>query len=133
MIEITLRTAALCLALAGTEMLHGIARVKYVVPRIGRERAQRWSIVSGSLLAFCICFAVVPTTGVRSREGLLALGAVLAAFMAAFDAAVGRYVAKRPWKAVRDDFNPTKGNLLAVGLVVLTFSPVVVAWLRGAR
>lgn len=133
MIELSLRVVALCIALAGAEMLHGIARTFLVVPRIGREKAQRLGIVTGCLLAFGICLLFVPTLGVASTSGLLALGIVLSAFMAAFDAAVGRYVAKRPWRVVLTDFNPARGNLLVVGLALLVVFPWLATYLRGNR
>ncbi len=133
MVEVPLRVVGLCVALAAVEMLHGIARTLFLVPRVGRERSQRIGIVSGSLLAFLVCLVLVPTLGLTGRAHLVALGLLLAGFMAAFDAAVGRYAVRRPWKVVREDFNPAKGNLLVVGLVLLTFFPLLVMALAAPR
>ena len=72
------RTLALCVVLAGVETLHGIARTVLVVPRVGKARALRWSIVSGSLLAFGVCFLLVPGIGLRGLGPHLWLGLVLA-------------------------------------------------------
>jgi len=129
--DAALRIAALCVVLAGAETLHGIARTVLVVPRIGKDRALRWSALSGSLLAFAICLVLVPGIGLRGPAAHLALGAVLAAFMAAFDLAIGRWLMRKPWAKLWPDFDPRTGNYLSLGLVFLLFAPWLAAGLRG--
>jgi hypothetical protein len=126
MLDPFLRIACLCILLAGAETIHGIARMRFLVPRIGRLQAQRISIVTGSLLAFVICYLVVPPLGLTSGVALLALGATLSGFMAAFDLVMGRYAARLPWKTVLADFNPARGNLLLMGLILLFLFPLLV-------
>lgn len=126
MLDPFLRIACLCILLAGAETIHGIARMRFLVPRIGRLQAQRISIATGSLLAFVICYLVVPPLGLTSGVALLALGATLSGFMAAFDLVMGRYAARLPWKTVLADFNPASGNLLLVGLILLFLFPLLV-------
>jgi hypothetical protein len=125
------RIAALCVALASAEMLHGIARTVWLSPRIGKERAIRWSIVSGSLLAFGVCWLAVPSIGLKGLPAHVALGLFLAAFMATFDIAIGRFVMRLKWPRILRDFNPASGNYLSIGLALLSGMPVGVAWLRG--
>lgn len=125
--DLALRIAALALGLAAAETLHGIARMTLLVPKVGLRRAQRLGIVTGSLLAVGICRLGVPPLGLRSPGSLLALGLGLSAFMAAFDLALARWVARRPWPRVWEDFDPRKGNLLVLGLLVLTLAPWLVA------
>jgi drug/metabolite transporter (DMT)-like permease len=130
--ETVLRALALCVVLAGTETLHGIARAVLLVPRVGKERATRLSILSGSLLAFAVCYLLVPGIGLRSTAQHLALGICLALFMAAFDLAMGMLLLRRPWRKALQDFNPATGNLLLFGLVLLVLFPALVARVRGA-
>jgi hypothetical protein len=129
--ETILRALAVGVALAGAETLHGIARAVLVVPRIGKARALRWSIVSGSLLAFGVCYFLVPTVGLATTGQHLALGVFLALFMATFDLLMGRLLLRRPWSKALDDFDPATGNLLVVGLALLVVFPVWVMHLRG--
>jgi hypothetical protein len=129
--ELTLRILSLCLALATVEMLHGIARQKYLAPKLGKERALKLSIVTGSLLAFAVCSLLVPQTGLFRRPELLGLGAGLAAFMAAFDIVVARFLMRRPWSKIVPDFDPRTGNYLLFGLLFLVFAPLLAVWARS--
>lgn len=130
-LEIILRTLALCLALAGAETLHGIARTVFPVPRAGKARALKLSILSGTAIAFALCWILAPGIGLSSLSAHLALGFVLAAFMAGFDLALGMLLLKRPLRKALDDFNPATGNLLVFGLAALFIIPALVAGLRG--
>ena len=130
--DVVLRVLSLCVVLAGAETLHGIARAVLLVPRVGKERATRLSIVSGSLLAFAVCYGLVPGIGLTSIPQHLALGLCLAVFMAGFDLAMGLLLLRRPWRKALQDFNPSTGNLLVFGLVLLVLFPALVARLRGA-
>ncbi len=125
------RSLSLCIVLAGTETLHGIARNVLLAPRIGKVRATKVSIVSGSLLAFAVCYLLVPGIGLRTVAGHLYLGAGVALFMAGFDVAMGRLLLKRSWARAFSDFNPATGNYLIFGLALLIFFPLVVAMVRG--
>jgi len=123
-----IRIAALCVVLACAETLHGIVRTVIVVPRMGKERAIKLSAVTGTLLAFAICWLLVPSINLRSSPAHLFLGVGLAAFMAAFDISIGRLLLHKSWGKIWPDFKPSTGNYLTYGLVALCFIPLVV-WL----
>lgn len=125
-----LRIVSLCVVLAGAETLHGIARTVWVVPRLGQERALKLSAFTGAALALGLCVLLVPPIGLRGAAAHLALGLVLAAFMAAFDLAIGRWLMRKPWHKLWPDFDPRTGNWLLFGLVFLCFAPLLAAWLR---
>ncbi len=126
-----LPTLLLCLALAGTETLHGIARTVLVVPKLGKERALKLSIYSGSALALIVCWFWVPGVGLHGALPHLSLGFVLAAFMASFDLALGLLLLRRTWRKALTDFQPSTGNRLVYGLAALSLMPLGVAALRG--
>jgi hypothetical protein len=123
------RILALAMVLAGVETLHGIARTVLVVPRIGKERAIKLSALTGSALAFVICFFLVPPMSLVTPAHLLLLGVFLALFMAAFDVAVGRWLMRKAWHKIWPDFNPATGNYLLWGLLFLCGVPLLVTWL----
>ena len=126
MLDLAMRIFSLCLALASAEMLHGIARVRYLIPRVGKANAQKISIVTGTLLAFAVCYLFVPAMGLTTHATALALGGFLAIFMASFDIAVGRLLMKRKWALIAEDFDPRKGNYLIFGLASLVAIPSIV-------
>lgn len=120
---------AYCLALASAETLHGIVRAAVLVPRIGKKRALKISIVTGSLLAFGVSYYFVPRLGASDPLGLLGIGVSAAIFMAGFDVALAHWVLRRPFKRCFDEFNPATGNYLSIGLFLLVFYPLAVDWL----
>ena len=126
-----LRFASLCVLLAGAETLHGIARNVFVAPRLGKRRALRLSVITGTLLAFGLCWVLGPGIGAAGVGGHLLVGVGLAGFMAAFDLFIGRRVMRFSWSRIAEDFDPRRGNYLSIGLALLALSPGIVWWLRG--
>jgi hypothetical protein len=120
------RGLSLCVMLAACETLHGIARTVWLAPRVGKLRATQLSIVSGSLLAFGVCWVWVPGFGWHDATRLLGLGAAAALFMASFDVALAHWLLHRPWRRAFDDLNPATGNLLVFGLAGLVADPWLV-------
>ena len=118
-----IRILALCVALAGFETLHGIARAALLVPRIGKQRALKVAIVTGSLLAFGVCWWLVPLIGYRGTAQLFGVGLAIALFMASFDIALARWLLHRPWRRVLEDFDPRSGNYLSLGLLLMVTFP----------
>ena len=130
-IEEVITIVALCVILAGMETLHGIARIKFVIPHLGRDRAVKISAFTGTLLAFAICWVLVPDLGFRTTQAHFVLGLGLAAFMAAFDIAIGRWLMHKSWERIWPDFDPRSGNYLLFGLLGLSISPLVVWYAVG--
>lgn len=128
--ELLWRTLCLCVALAGAETLHGIARTFFLAPRVGKARAIKLSIVSGSVLAFGVCCAFVPSMGLYSVPSLLVLGACISLFMACFDISMGLLLLRRSWRRAFSDLNPRTGNDLLYGLVLLVLDPLLVMRLQ---
>ncbi|MFH7242680.1 MAG: hypothetical protein ACHWZW_07495 [Spirulina sp.] len=125
-IALALNIVALCVTLAGVETLHGILRNALVAPKIGTKRAKKLSLISGTILLFIVCYLWVPRLGLVSPGSLLALGLLLAIFMALFDMLLGHYIIKLRWRVILKDFDPRQGNYLIFGLLVLVFIPLVV-------
>jgi hypothetical protein len=128
--ELVVRVLCLCVALAGTETLHGIARTIYLAPKVGTRLATKLSIVSGSLLAFAVCYLLVPSMRVTKPTSLLTMGLTAACFMAVFDIAMGRLLLQRSWTKALSDLNPSTGNYLFFGLSLLVFYPLLVMYIK---
>lgn len=126
------RIASLCVVLAETETLHGIARTVLLAPRVGKALAIKLSVVSGALPAFAVRYMLVPGIGLDGVVEHLYLGLGIAVFMAVIDFAVGRFIMRFTWPRIGQDFNPASGNNLSIGLVLLALIPSLVWWLPNA-
>lgn len=131
--EALIRVVSLCVLLACAETLHGIARTVLVVPRIGKDRAIKLSALTGSVLAFLICYAFVPAIGLEGPAQHVGLGLLLATFMALFDVGMGLLVMRKSWHKVVKDFDPRTGNYLVLGLAFLVWAPTLVFLLAAPR
>jgi hypothetical protein len=130
MMILWIKILCICLMLASVETLHGIARTVFIVPRIGNRRAKQYSVISGTLLAFAVCYVMVPWLDLYVGYQLILVGLVLSIFMALFDITLARFVVKLKWESIINDFNPAKGNYLILGLLFLVFIPYAVMKLK---
>lgn len=116
---------------ASGETLNGIGRTLYLNRRVGTVKAKRISIMPAIILCLIICYFYVPIIGITTDQGLLLLGISLSAFMLLFDVLLGKFVMKAKLSVILDDLNIFKGNLLAVGLILMTFCPLLAIKLRS--
>ncbi|MBF0573212.1 MAG: hypothetical protein HQK69_05565 [Desulfamplus sp.] len=98
---------------------------------MGNKRAKQYSVISGTFLAFVVCYILVPGLNINVDYQLILLGLTLSGFMAMFDIILAKFVVKQKWRTVMSDFNPAEGNYLLFGLMVLVIIPYVVMKLRG--
>jgi hypothetical protein len=111
--------------IASGETLNGIARTVFLNKRVGVLNAKRLSMISALSLCLLICYFYVPLLYIKTDKGLLLLGITLSSFMLVFDIILGRCVAKARWETILDEFNIFKGNLMAVGMIVMAFCPLL--------
>jgi hypothetical protein len=124
--ELLLNLIALCFTLAGIETLQGIIRNAFIAPKIGTKKAKQLSLISGTLLAFIVCYFWIPNLEMQTTAQLFGVGLVLSIFMALFDVILSRYIIKLKWKVVLNDFNLMRGNFLLIGLLILSIIPIIV-------
>lgn len=119
------KIAGLYILVASCETLNGIARTVYLNKRLGVLKAKRISMLPALLLCLTACYFYVPVTGIATDNGLIVLGVSLSMFMLFFDIVMGRFVAKVKWSVILDELNIFKGNLLGLGMVVMSFCPLL--------
>ena len=112
------------------ETLNGIARVRFLVPRVGDLRSRQLGVVTGSLLIFVITLALIPWVGGSRVVPLLVLGLIWVALTVLFEVVLGRFVFHMPWKRIRADFDPRAGGWMRFGLLAMALSPWIAAILR---
>lgn len=126
-----LKASLIWVGIALAETLNGIFRVKLLNRRLGDRGARRVGVLTGSVMIFLIGWLTVPWIGPSSIRESLTVGTCWLLLMLAFDVAFGRLVFRVSWGRIASDFDLTKGNLLALGMVVLLLTPLAVGKLRG--
>ena len=119
------------IGIALAETLHGALRIKLLNRRLGDRRARRLGVLTGTVLILAIGWFAVPWIGPSNIGECTMVGALWLALMLSFDVAFGRFVFRFSWERIASDFDVTKGNLLALGMAVLFFTPLVVAKIHG--
>jgi len=69
---------------------------------------------------------------VKSHRSYLFIGVQWVLMTLIFEFVFGHYVAGKSWADILQNFNPLKGNLFIVVLLVTFISPLLVAKIRGA-
>ena len=126
-----LRATSLWLLLMAAETLQGLWRVKVLAPWIGEENARDVGVFTGTLIVLLITFACIDWIPARDARTLLLVGATWVGLTIGYEVALGRMAFDLSWGEIAADFDLSRGRLLYLGLIVLLFSPLLAAWLRG--
>jgi hypothetical protein len=117
------RAVVVWLALIAVEIVHGAVRARSLVPRVGDLRSRQIGVFTGSALILVVAHLAAPwlrapTPRLQARVGGLWLGLTLA-----FEVGFGRFVLRASWGRIASDYDPRRGGLLPVGLLVLALAP----------
>jgi hypothetical protein len=124
------RALGLWVVLMLVETLQGLWRVKVLAIWIGEAAAREVSVFTGSLVILLITFACIGWISARSARTLL-LGLTWVALTVVYEFVLGRFVFHQTWSDIASDFDLLHGRFLPIGLLILMFSPLLAAWLRG--
>lgn len=125
------RAFLIWMVIAGAEVLQGILRVRLLNRRVGDHRARQIGVFTGSGLILMIAWAAVPWIGAGTVGQLVGVGMLWLVLMLALDLGFGRWVFRASWQRITADFDPRRGGLLGIGMLVLFAAPVLVGKLRG--
>ena len=116
--------------IAVAEVGQGFLRVRLLNRRVGDHRARQIGVFTGSAIILAIAWFTVPWVGPVTTSQQLGVGLLWLALMLAFEVGFGRIVFRASWQRIAADFDLRKGNLLAIGMLVLFLAPVIVESLR---
>jgi len=126
-VALALRAFSVWLLIAAAEVVHGVLRLAYLRPWLGDLRARQVAIVSGSLIILAIAWLTRRFVRAATTGQQIAVGVFWAVLMASFDVLFGRYYIGYSWSRVTQDFDPTRGGYLLLGMAVMVLAPWVVA------
>ncbi len=131
MIALLLRALLVGILIAAIETVHGILRVRWLNRHIGDKRARRVTVVSGSLLVLFTAWVAVPWLGIRSQTEAWITGLIWVILLLAYDLGLGRWYFGFSWQRLLMDFDPRKGGMLGLGMLVLLAAPWLACIGRG--
>lgn len=127
------RVLVVGLLIAGLEVLQGILRVRLLNHPLGDHRARQVGVFTGSAMILLVTWLFRTWIGADTRSELLEAGAIWVVQILGLDLAVGRWVFRFTWARIARDFDPRRGGLLGIGMLVLFFAPLIVAELTRAH
>ena len=126
-----LRALAAWLVLVGVESVHGTLRELFLAPLVGDFRARRIAVFTGSLLILGVAWLFVRWIRAGATVRLLAVGVLWLLLTVAFELWLGRSVMGFSWERLALEYDVTRGALMPFGLLLMAFSPLIAARLRG--
>jgi len=126
-----LRALLIWIGIAFAETLHGILRVKLLNRRLGDRRARQMAVFTGTAIILIIGWFTVPWIAPSNQSECILVGSVWLTLMLSFDVGFGRLYFHFSWQRIASDFDISKGGLLGFGMLVLFFTPLFIARVRG--
>jgi hypothetical protein len=124
------RAVGIWVTLVAVESAHGVVRRLLVEPQLGDLRARQVSVFTGSALIALVLWFTLKWLGPQPARRWWTLGLLWLTLTLAFEIGVGR-AAGASWDRIASDFDPRRGGLLALGMLVILVAPRLVARRRG--
>ena len=131
--QIAIHSLAIWLLLICAEIVHGILRAVLLVPLVGEFRSNQIGVFTGSAIILGIAYFTIRWVGAKRTSDLLTVGFLWLVLTVAFEVLFGRFVMGLSWERLGSDYTLLEGGLMLLGLLVLFFSPLLAANLRGKR
>lgn len=128
-----LRALYVWLLIAAIEGLHGLLRQLFLEIPFGDRSTHQIGVAVGSWLVFVITLATIKWIRVRQTSALLATGAIWAVLTFSLETVLSRLLVDRSLAQVIADYDPNRGGLMLVGLMVTAIAPLAAARLRGIK
>ncbi|MDH5209336.1 MAG: hypothetical protein OEW34_11900 [Burkholderiaceae bacterium] len=128
------RALLVWLLIFAVEVVHGVLRTLWLVPLVGDLPARQIGVLVGSLLILLAAWLCIDWIGARGRRELLGVGLSWLLLMLVAEITLGRFVFGYPWLRIAEDFDPTRGGILGLGMLVLFAAPWLARrWRPGPR
>jgi hypothetical protein len=125
-----MRALSVWALILAVEFAHGVARTLWLLPRVGDLPSRQIGVVVGSALILLITGLTVRWIAAASQRQWLTIGTLWVALMLATEVALGRFVFTLPWSRITEDFDPSRGGFLGIGMLVLLLAPLATAMAR---
>ena len=124
------RALAVLLVIIFAESVHGTLRQLFLAPLIGDFAARRIAFFIAILLIFLITYFFIRWISAPNVKSLFAVGLMWMILMTLFEFGLGRFVMNYSWEKMLEDYDLSRGGLMAFGLLFMFFAPWLAAKLR---
>ena len=126
-----LRALAVLLVIIFAESVHGTLRQLFLAPLIGDFAARRIAFFVAVLLIFLITYFFIRWISAPNVKSLFAVGLMWMILMTLFEFGLGIIVMNYSWERMFEDYDVSRGGLMAFGLLFMVFAPWLAAKARG--
>jgi hypothetical protein len=118
------------LGMMALAVLNGLLRDRAYGPRVGELAGHQFSTAILLILFGAYFYLLERVWPLYSRQTAWAIGVVWLIMTLIFETALGRFVAREPWKKVFGDYNILAGRVWILVPIWVLFGPYVVFRLR---
>ena len=126
-----LRALAVLLVIIFAESVHGTLRQLFLMPLIGDFAARRIAFFVAISLIFLITYFFIRWINAPNVKSLLGIGLMWTILMTLFEFGLGIFVMKYSLERMLEDYDLSRGGLMAFGLIFMFFAPWLAAKVRG--
>lgn len=119
------------LLICAAEIAHGILRMRFLAPRVGKTRSDQIGVFTGSLIILTIVWLLFPWLSASQKFEQVLIGLAWTIGMLCFEFGFGRWYLRLPWDRLTEAYDPRRGGRMLLGMAFLAASPCLVAWLRS--
>lgn len=119
------------LVIVFVESLHGTLRQILIAPAVGDFTARRIAFFTGMLLIFVIAYSLVRWIGAPTTGAWFWVGAMWAVLILAFEFGLGYFVLGYTTERLLEDYDVTRGGLMAFGIIFMACAPYMAAKAQG--
>lgn len=125
------RAFAVWLIIIFGESVNGTFRELWLKPEIGGQIARFVSFFVALLLIYTITFLSIRWIRVTGTRHLLAIGIEWVVLTFVFEVTVARLALDVSWDNFRNEYDPTAGGLMPLGLLIMALAPAIAEKLRS--
>ena len=127
------RAFAVWLLIVFAESVHGTLRQLFLAPLVGDFSARRISFFIAVLLIFLITYFSIRWINAPTVKSLFAVGLMWMILMTLFEFGLGHFVMNYSRERMLEDYDLSRGGLMAFGLLFMFFAPWLAAKLRDKK
>lgn len=112
------------------ESIHGTLRQIFLAPLVGDFPARRIAFFSGLVIISLITYFFIRWISASNVKSLFVVGLMWLILTKIFELSLGRFVMNFSWEKIFEDYDISRGGLMAFGLLYMLFIPYLATKLR---